>query len=125
MGWIPRLEGRLITPSRGRLTRLTPTVTERMRPWRRLAPTPTIINAMSQKNIHPGIVRIGSTLGRPLAGHPTSVGGAASMAETLTAVLPTTTPGPRAPYAHRTGTGAHGPTAAPGETMEPGESFRP
>merc|ERR1712037_640987 len=84
MGWIPRLEGRLITPSRGRLTRLTPTVTERMRPWRRLAPTPTITNAMRQKNIHPGIVRIGSTLGQHLAGHPTSVGGAASMAETLT-----------------------------------------
>merc|ERR1712001_213121 len=83
-----------------------------MGPWRRLAPTPTIINAMSQKNIHPGTVRIGSTLGQPLAGHQTSVGGAASMAETLTAVLQGMTPGPRAPYAHRTGTGAHGPTAA-------------
>merc|ERR1719460_582533 len=63
----------------------------------------------------PGIVPGGSTLGQHLAGHQTSVEGAASMAETLTAVLQGTTPGPRAPYAHRdgrTGAGAHGPTAA-------------
>merc|ERR1712037_509093 len=40
---------------------------------------------------------------------------AASMAETLTAVLQGTTPGPRDPYAHRdgrTGAGAHGPSVA-------------
>merc|ERR1712203_760668 len=39
----------------------------------------------------------------------------ASMAETLTVVLPTMMGGPRAPYAHRTGrtgAGAHGPAAA-------------
>merc|ERR1719239_698966 len=34
------------------------------------------------------------------------------MAETRTAVLQGTTPGPRALYAHRTGTGAHGPSEA-------------
>merc|ERR1719500_1357971 len=60
----------------------------------------------------PGIVQGGSTLGQHPAGHLTSVEGAASMAETHTAVLRGTTPGPRAPYAHRTGTGAHGPSEA-------------
>merc|ERR1719412_2222389 len=101
-----------MTPSRGQLTRLTPTVTEKMRPWRRLAPSPTLLIALRHISIVPGNVRVTSTLGQHLAGHLTSVGGAASMAETLMAVLQGTTPGPRVPYAHRTGTGAHGPSEA-------------
>merc|ERR1719278_1988944 len=85
-----------------------------MRPWRRLPPTPTLLIALRLRVVAviPGHVRGSSTLGQHLAWHLTSVGGAASMAETLTAVLPTMTTGPRVPYAHRTGTGAHGPSEA-------------